>query len=77
MAPVCLRDLTVEEGAAVMKLAHSLTAPVRLAERAKIISPASRGDPQAGYQPQLDVVDGFHPEGPASGQLLWKDRLGV
>ncbi len=51
MAPVCLRDLTVEEGAAVMKLAHSLTAPVCLAERAKIISPASRGDPQAGYQP--------------------------
>jgi transposase len=44
MAPVCLRDLTVEERAAVMKLAHSRTAPVHLVQRAQIIWRASRGE---------------------------------
>ena len=77
MAAICLRDLTVEERAAAMKLAHSRTGPVCLAERAKIILRASRGDPQAGSQPQLEVVDGLHPQGPASGHFVWKDRLGV
>jgi transposase len=44
MAPVCLRELTAEEHAAVMKLAHSRTAPAPLVQRAQIIWRARRGE---------------------------------
>jgi transposase len=42
--PVCLRDLTVEEGSAVESLARSRTAPARRVERARIVWRASHGE---------------------------------
>src|SRR5919112_1536928 len=44
MAPVCLRDVTAAEHAAVEKLAHSRTAPAHRVQRAQIIWRASRGE---------------------------------
>src|SRR5215216_1970840 len=44
MAPVCLRDLTPAERAAVQTLAHSHTAPAQRVQRAQIIWRASRGE---------------------------------
>ena len=44
MAPVCLRDLTAEEHATVMRLAHSRTAPAQMVQRAQIIWRASCGE---------------------------------
>jgi transposase len=44
MAPVCLRDLTPAECAAVHKLAHSHTAPAQRVQRAQIIWRASYGE---------------------------------
>src|SRR5918998_806054 len=44
MAPVCLRDMTAAEHAAVQKLAHSRTAPAQRVQRAHIIWRASRGE---------------------------------
>ena len=41
--PVCLRDLSPEEAAAVHNLARSRTAAARLVERARIVWQASRG----------------------------------
>jgi transposase len=42
--PVCLRDLTAEEAAAVESLAHSRTAAARRVERARIVWRAKRGE---------------------------------
>jgi transposase len=42
--PVCLRDLSAEEAAAVKNLARSRTAAARRVERARIIWQASRGE---------------------------------
>src|SRR5919205_658946 len=42
--PVCLRDLTVEEGSAVESLARSRRAPARRVGRARVIWRASRGE---------------------------------
>ena len=42
MAPVCLREMTAAEHAAVQKLAHSRTAPAHRVQRAQIIWRASR-----------------------------------
>ena len=42
MAPVCLREMTVAEHAAIQKLAHSRTAPAHRVQRAQIIWRASR-----------------------------------
>src|ERR671921_2503099 len=44
MAPVCLREMTAAEHAAVEKLAHSRTAPAHRVQRAQIIWRASRGE---------------------------------
>jgi transposase len=44
MAPVCLRDLTPAECAAVQKLAHSRTAPAHRVQRAQIIWRARCGE---------------------------------
>ena len=44
MAPVCLREMTAAEHAAVQKLAHSRTAPAQRVQRAQIIWRASRGE---------------------------------
>ena len=44
MAPVCLRDLTPAECAAVRKLAHSRTAPAHRVQRAQIIWRARCGE---------------------------------
>src|SRR3954469_7382025 len=44
MAPVCLRDLTPAECAAVQKLAHSHTAPAHRVQRAQIIWRARGGE---------------------------------
>ncbi len=44
MAPVCLRDMTAAEHAAVQKLAHSRTAPAQRVQRAHIIWQASCGE---------------------------------
>src|SRR4051794_34125192 len=44
MAPVCLRDLTPVECAAVQKWAHSRTAPAHRVQCAQIIWRASRGE---------------------------------
>ena len=44
MAPVCLRDLTPAECAAVQRLAHSHTAPAQRVQRAQIIWRVSRGE---------------------------------
>jgi hypothetical protein len=41
MAPVCLREMTAAEHAAVQKLAHSRTAPAQMVQRAHIIWRAS------------------------------------
>ncbi len=42
--PVCLRDLTANEAAAVKALARSRAAPARRVERARIVWHASRGE---------------------------------
>jgi transposase len=42
--PVCLRDLTAKEAAAVKALARSRAAPARRVERARIVWHASRGE---------------------------------
>ena len=44
MAPICLREMTAAERAAVHKLAHSHTAPAQRVQRAQIIWRASCGD---------------------------------
>jgi transposase len=44
MAPVCLREMTAAEHAAVEKLARSHTAPAQRVQRAQIIWRASRGE---------------------------------
>jgi transposase len=44
MAPVCLREMTVAEHAAIQKLAHSRTAPAHRVQRAQIIWRASRSE---------------------------------
>ncbi|WP_404294732.1 helix-turn-helix domain-containing protein (plasmid) [Microvirga sp. RSM25] len=44
MAPVCIREMTAAERAAVQKLAHSRTAPAQSVQRAQIILRASRGE---------------------------------
>ncbi|GEO19074.1 hypothetical protein MAE02_67700 [Microvirga aerophila] len=44
MVPVGLRDLTAEELATVMRLAHSRTAPAHLVQRAQIIKLAAGGE---------------------------------
>ena len=44
MAPVCLREMTAAEHAAVQKLAHSHTAPAQRVQRAQIIWRASCGE---------------------------------
>ena len=44
MAPVCLREMTAAEHAAVQKLAHSRTAPAQSVQRAQIIWRASCGE---------------------------------
>jgi transposase len=44
MAPVCLREMTAAEHAAVEKLARSHTAPAQRVQRAQIIWHASRGE---------------------------------
>ena len=44
MAPVCLRDLSVEERARVQTLAHARTAPAQSVQRAQIIWRASCGE---------------------------------
>ena len=44
MAPVCLREMTAAEHAAVHKLAHSHTAPAQRVQRAQIIWRASHGE---------------------------------
>ena len=44
MAPVCLRDLSAEERAAISQLAHSRTAPAHRVQRAQITWRASRGE---------------------------------
>ena len=44
MAPVCLREMTAAEHAAVAKLARSHTAPAHRVQRAQILWRASRGE---------------------------------
>src|SRR3982751_6624135 len=44
MAPVCFREMTAAEHAAIQKLAHSHTAPAQRVQRAQIIWRASRGE---------------------------------
>ena len=44
MAPVCLREMTAAEHAAVQKVAHSRTAPAQRVQRAQIIWRASCGE---------------------------------
>ena len=44
MAPVCLREMTAAEHAAVEKLARSHTAPAQRVQRAPILWQASRGE---------------------------------
>jgi transposase len=53
--PVCLRDLTAGELAAVEALARSRTAPVRRVERARLVWRASRGEAPSGIAEALGL----------------------
>ena len=55
MAPICLRDLTVEEHAAVQTLAHSHTAPAQMVQRAQIIWRASHGESASAIAARLGL----------------------
>src|SRR3712207_4499216 len=55
MAPVCLRDMTAAEHAAVQKLAHSRTAPAHRVQRAQIIWRASRGESASGIATRVGL----------------------
>jgi transposase len=55
MARVCLRDLPAEERAAVMKLAHSRTAPAQMVQRAQIIWRASCGETAAAIAARVSL----------------------
>src|SRR5215217_5850233 len=55
MAPVCLRDLTPAECAAVQKLAHSRTAPAHRVQRAQIIWRASRRESASAIASRLGL----------------------
>ena len=55
MARVCLRDLTPEERAAVMKLAHARTAPAQMVQRAQIIWRASRSETAAAIAARVGL----------------------
>jgi len=50
-----LRDLTSEEREAIVRLAHSRSAPLRLVERARMISLAMQGKPMVEIATQLKV----------------------
>jgi transposase len=55
MAPVCLRELMVEERAAVQTLAHARTAPAHMVQRAQIIWQASRGESASAIAARLGL----------------------
>jgi transposase len=55
MAPVCLREMTAAEHAAVQKLAHSHTAPAQRVQRAQIIWRASRGESASGIATRVGL----------------------
>ncbi len=55
MAPVCLREMTAAERAAVHKLAHSHTAPAQRVQRAQIIWRASCGDSASAIAARLGL----------------------
>ena len=53
--PVCLRDLTAEEAAAVKALTHSRTAPAQRVERARLVWRASQGETPPSIADALGV----------------------
>jgi transposase len=55
MAPVCLREMTAAEHAAVAKLARSHTAPAQMVQRAQIIWHASRGGTASALAARLGL----------------------
>ncbi len=55
MAPVCLRDMSAAEHAAVQKFAHSRTAPAQRVQRAQIIWRASCGESAAAIAARVGL----------------------
>ena len=55
MAPVCLRDLTPAECAAVQKVAHSHTAPAQRVQRAQIVWRARCGESASAIAAQVGL----------------------
>ncbi len=55
MAPLCLRDLTAAERAAVVKLSHSRTTPAQRVQRAQIIWRASCGESASAIAARADL----------------------
>lgn len=53
--PVCLRDRTAEEAAAVKALTHSRTAPAQRVERARLVWRASQGETPPSIADALSV----------------------
>ena len=55
MTPICLRELMIEERAAVQTLAHARTAPAQMVQRAQIIWRASHGESASAIASRLGL----------------------
>ena len=55
MTPICLRELMIEERAAVQTLAHARTAPAQMVQRAQIIWRARHGESASAIASRLGL----------------------